>query len=93
MPEKTSILGGHRGEEAEGGVLQDQGVFFTFLPEAVLEISQDKDAGLSAVGRHALISLYCHDTHVGNCFGDDFGETAEATIFLEEDLDVRVLLQ
>ena len=70
------------------------GAYFSlFFPEAVLEVSKDNNAVLSAVGRHVIISLDCHDIHGGNCFGEAFGKTEEATIFLEGDLDLRVVLQ
>ena len=48
---------------------------------------------LSAVGRHVLVSLDGHDTHLYNYIGYALGKAAEATIILEGDIDVRVVLQ
>ena len=37
---------GHRCEEPEGGLLEDGGKLCVFLPNAVLEVAEDYDAGL-----------------------------------------------
>ena len=48
--ETTAVFDGHGGEKPEGRVLKDRGKLFTLFPDAVSKITENDDAGLSAVG-------------------------------------------
>ena len=82
----AAVLHGHRGEDPEGGVLEDRGKHFVLLPDAVLEVAEDDDAGLGTIGREVLIPLDGHGAHGGDDFGNALGEATKTAILLEGDL-------
>ena len=80
MLETAAVLHGHRGEEPEGGVLEDGGKLFVLLPDTVLEVAEDDDAGLGTVGGEVLVTFDAHDAHGGDGFGNALGKASKAAI-------------
>ena len=87
----AAVFHGHRCEKPEGGVLEDGGKLFVLLPDAVLVVAKDYDAGLGTVVGEVLAALNGHDAHGGNGFGNAHRNTKKAALLLKGDLDIGVL--